>query len=322
MINMNNLFTRLNNAGGKAQQDRMIEDKLKSLQRAVKYSYQGATIQKDDSIDIIPALINPNKLIADYDEKIISLEYKYGLKSGSVFKWLNPLKQGIDTYWLVYLQDLTELAYFKANIRRCNYEIKWSYNNQSFSTYASIRGPKEQSIQDISKSQFNMDVPNYTLSILVPKTPETLQHFQRYTKFYLRNISDNDTPICWRIEAIDSISLQGVLELYAREYYANDDEDDIPNGIVGGLIEPLMPPEQIDMENKEIVGDNFIRPKSIYTYIANQTDAEWNYDKTLPIKIVNIDNNRIDIMWTKNYSGQFILSYGNCQKTIYVQSIM
>jgi hypothetical protein len=31
MINMNNLFTRLNNAGGKAQQDRMIEDKLRSL---------------------------------------------------------------------------------------------------------------------------------------------------------------------------------------------------------------------------------------------------------------------------------------------------
>lgn len=27
------------------------------------------------------------------------------------------------TKWIIYLQDLTELAYFKGEIRRCNYTV-------------------------------------------------------------------------------------------------------------------------------------------------------------------------------------------------------
>ena len=96
----------------------MIKDKRRSLDRAVWNSYQGAKIKKvgDENISPICALINPNKLKQDYDEKILSVGYEYNISVGSVIEWLET-----NTYWLVYLQDLTELAYFKGNIRKCSY---------------------------------------------------------------------------------------------------------------------------------------------------------------------------------------------------------
>ena len=320
MKNLNNMFNRLQNRGGSAQQDRMIKDKQSSFERAVQYSYQGAQVQLIHSENIAPALMNPNKLLADYDEKTISVDYRHGFKTGDVFRWINPSKNNGDTYWLVYLQDLTELAYFKADVRRCSYLIKWQTNNQEYSTYVAIKGPKEQKIKSVSKSQFNMDLPSYTITLLIPKNEETIKQFTRYAKFYLQGLVENEVSICWRVEAVDSISLPGLLEVHAREFYANDDEDDIANGIVGGLIEPIIDDIQINRENEGIVGDNFIKPGFTYTYIGLGETALWQYDSSLPIT-AEIDKNSISLKWDASYSGQFILSYGDKIKTIIVESL-
>lgn len=321
MNNLKNMTTRLTNAGGQKQQDRMIEDKRKTLERAVKYSYQGAQVALVNNIPetIVPALINPNKLLADYDEKTISVDYQYGFQTGKIFRWINPSQQNGDTYWLVYLQDLTELAYFKADVRRCSYMIKWISDGQEQSIYASIVGPKEQKIQSVSKSQFNMDIPNYTITLLMPNNKETIQYFQRYAKFYLQDLDNGNTPICWRVEAIDSVSLPGVLEVHAREYYVNSDEDDVENGIVNGLKQPIISNEQIAEENKGIVGDNFIKPGYTYSYIG-AGDGTWHFDTSLPIQST-ITGNQIDLVWTASYSDQFVLTYGNNEKTIVVVSL-
>ena len=60
---VNNQFVRLNHQGGNLQQNRMIKDKRRSLDRALVYSYQGADVRKIDSTsdDYVRALINPNK---------------------------------------------------------------------------------------------------------------------------------------------------------------------------------------------------------------------------------------------------------------------
>ena len=111
---------RLKYRGGTSQQDRMIKDKRETLDRVVLYSYQGAKVQKVDSDTVDLALINPNQVKQDYDDKIISIGYECGYTPGPIFEWVNT-----DTKWLIYLQDLTELAYFKGDIRKCSYEIKW-----------------------------------------------------------------------------------------------------------------------------------------------------------------------------------------------------
>ena len=304
---------RLRQMGGNRQQERMIKDKRRSLDHAVWNSYQAAEIVKTDAEDRKPvrALINPNKLKQDYDDKIISVGYEYNFTPGTVFEWL-----GTKTYWLVYLQDLTELAYFRGDIRKCSYEISWEDEDGLHKTYAAIRGPVETKINFIQKHGISVDTPNHSLSILMPKNKYTMNYFKRYSKFYL-----NGDDTCWRVEATDWISTPGILEVIAVEYYANETEDDIEVGIVGGLIAKDILPED---DSEIIEGDTFIRVKKSYkyTYLGRQA-APWTVDPKYPVVLEydKEDPRNITLTWTKSYSGQFDLYYGDCKKTIVVESL-
>lgn len=303
---------RLDLHGGAVQQDRMIKDKRKDLDKVILYSYQGAKVRKLDSETSDPALINPNKVKQDYDDKIISIGYEYGYTPGTVFEWLNT-----GTKWLIYLQDLTELAYFKGDIRKCNYEIKWkNEDNEECMTYATVRGPTETNITTTNEETYSMDVPNHSLSMMMPATAEVLQYFKRYSKFYIQPLKEGDQPICWRVEATDTISMPGVLEIIAYEYYSNEQKDDVEEGIVDAYGEEIPQPQ-----DEEIKGDIFIKPKKSYTYeYVGNNEAYWSYDARLPIE-ATVNGKIITIKWTASYSGQFVLNYGDYGKTIVIESL-
>ena len=72
---------------------------------------------------------------------MISIDFASGFKPGDVFEWKNT-----GTYWLIYLQDLTELAYFRGDARKCTYEINWLDNGVKKSAYAAVRGPAQTGI--------------------------------------------------------------------------------------------------------------------------------------------------------------------------------
>ena len=296
------LSALLQHQGGNAQQNRMIKDKYRSFLKALQYSYQGAFISPFGSEEEIRALINPNKVKQDYDDKIISVDYKYNIKTGSVFKWLNT-----DTYWLVYLQDLTELAYFKGDIRRCNYTISWrSEDGEILNSYAAVRGPVETKINFVQKNGITIDTPNYSLSILMPKNDDTIKFFKRYAKFYLKEYQD----ICWRVEAVDSISTPGIIEIIAVEYYINEDLDS--DGIANNIV--------IEQDTSEIKGESIIYPKLSYTYIAPVANGSWvvnSKDVTLSI----IDEYSISLIWNKNYGGEIVLQCDDYEKNIKVNSL-
>ena len=312
---VNNQFVRLNHQGGNLQQNRMIRDKRRSLDRALVYSYQGADVRKIDSTsdDYVRALINPNKLKQDYDDKIISVGYEHHFECGDIFEW-----KGTETYWLIYLQDLTELAYFRGDIRKCSHQINWEDENGKHSTYAAIRGPVETKINYIQKHGISVDTPNYSLNILLPKTADTLSYFQRYNKFYL---ADDELKVCWRIEAIDWLSMPGVLEINAVEYYANEFEDNLKDGTVGTLkTEPINPNNSFVEDT--IIGETFIKPKREYEYeyIGNLV-GKWTVKENYPIELIQ-DGKKVKLRWLNTYSGQFDLIYANCfKKTIVVQSL-
>ena len=160
----------------------MIKDKRRSLDRAVWYSYQAAEIVKVDADERKPvrALINPNKLKQDYDDKVLSVGFEYDIHCGDVFEWL-----GTNTHWLIYLQDTTELAYFRGDIRKCSYKIAWEDEDGLHVTYAAVRGPVETRINSSIKHGIVVDTPNYSLSLLMPKTDAIVARFKRYNKFYL-----------------------------------------------------------------------------------------------------------------------------------------
>lgn len=307
--------TRLHQLGGNQQQERMIKNKRRSLDHAVWFSYQAAQVIKVGLEGSSPAraLINPNKLKQDYDDKIISIGYEYGFEPGTVFQWLNT-----GTYWLVYLQDLTELAYFRGDIRKCSYQIAWEDEEGNLrSTYAAVRGPVETDIPFIQKHGISVDSPNMSLNILMPKNEDTLKYFKRYNKFYLQ---DND--VCWRVESIDWISMPGILEVNAVEYYSNEIEDDIAAGIVGGLIEEIKDPNV--EEPLLIEGDTFIKVKmpSTYSFTGDEV-SEWRVKGNYPVKLEVDKQNpkKVLLTWSAGYGGQFILSYGQYEKTIVAESL-
>lgn len=222
--------TRLQYSGGVNQQDRMNQDKLRVLRKALLYSYQAATAILEDGREF-RCLINPDKLKTSYDEKIISIPYEdiclnpefskrettsQGIESidllpGDVFTWKEN-----NTKWLVYLKRYEETAYLRAEIRRCNYRIE--INGSYYDVYA--KGPNETAIvwNKVKSTMWNN--LNYNLTMYIKKDRKTENFFHRFSKIELNNMP-------WEVQAIDSMSLEGVIIVALRETYQNSIEKEL-----------------------------------------------------------------------------------------------
>lgn len=348
--------TRLNYMGGPLQRDRMNKDKLKSLKKALLYSYQAATVQLSDGREF-RCLINPNKLSADLDNKIISIPFRdvclnmnsinqnddgenatsslnsnnsvatlllkdttkneeatsnketflsdnnnsteevdINIKEGDIVYWKET-----GSHWLVYLRRLEETAYFRADIRRCRYELTLG-NGSKYWAY--IRGPVEQSILWTQFNNNYMNKLNYTLIMYVAQNEETLEYFHRFKKVMI-----NNQP--WEVQAIDSVSSPGIIEISLKETFNNTIETD-SSKVLQDLVDRDNIPEQ---SNVYIHGLNKIYPYEKHTYdIRNHTNGngEWvisNASRKNLIKIVNMSKESISINVITGKSGSFTLSY-------------
>ena len=327
MSNFEMMRKRLEWQGGIEQEDRMIKDKWRTLLRVLKYSYQACDIALaqaqqeilDEGLEpeypIVRALINPDKNKQDYDDKILSVDYIHQFKPGDVFEWKNT-----GTHWIIYLQQLTEDAYFRGEIRRCRYKIKFKDEDGNICyTYAAIRGPVETQIDSIQKNQERIDKPNLSLNILMPRNEVTVKAFDRYKEFILDGR-------CWKVKAVDPISMtvdrQGVLEVNAQEDYINEVTDDEINEIKDGLIvEPDEP-----TPNSEINGETFIKPAIPEIYSVDIDGGTWCIrENNVPVDIEPIDNKSVQVTWKKMTSGQFTLVWNNgsdtYEKVIVVESL-
>lgn len=310
MTNRELMQRRLELQGGIAQDKRMIQDKYRAFLWALKYSYQACDVRRvqkvtapmetDLDTNILPldekkcrALINPDKLKQDYDDKIFSIDYNAGYQPGDVFEW--QTERGPLTQWLVYLPAMTEDAYFESEIRRCKYIIKFrdDKDGKVYATYAAIRGPVETKIESIQKNQIRIDVPNLSLNILIPKNEQTVRLFKRYSEFMLDGK-------CWRVQASDSISIEGVIEINAEEYYKDRDTD--TDEIKDGLIEFEPIPS---LDEGEIHGNGIIKPKITETYsVEADTIGTWSTklgDTCAPVKL-EVDGNIVKLTWLKSIS--------------------
>lgn len=330
MNNLELMRKRLGYQGG-VQDERMIKDKYRTFLKALRYSYQACNVSMaqphgvclglnqfiyDDEYPKYRALINPDKTKQDYDDKILSIDYTTGFDSGDVFKWIGNQFQG-DTYWIIYLQQLTEDAYFRSEIRCCRHRIKFrDEDGKTFSTWAAIRGPVETQINSIQKNQIRLDEPNLSLNILIPQNERTISAFDRYKEFLFAGR-------CWRVEAPDFISMKNIIEVNAEEYYIDKDTDDVNEELKNGLvIEPIDPTPEAD-----IVGETFISAKIEEIYRSPEKGGKWCIvEKNMPVKITLIDDQTMKLIWDKTIDGRFTLQWKKddyiTRKVIVVKSLM
>lgn len=294
------------------QHDRMVKDKLKSLHRALLYSYQGTKIWKDGANKPCRALMNPDKIKFDYDEKIVSVDFKNDIKPGDSFEW--PIGSG--THWLVLKQELTEIAYFRGSVRRCQ-EIKVLDPNtqQEVSIWSAIRGPVETKIDSIQKAGIIAHVPNHSLHVYMPKTDFNTQFFTRYTRF---KFADR----YWMIEAWDDISTPGILEFTAVENYECHGDEQI--------IETVDPnPPVVNPEATVIIGDSFVKPLQTAVFRIDNIEAPGVWEVQLESDNKDVEDilewktygDTIEVKWKAMVSGSYVLSFGNATKTVVVESL-
>lgn len=372
MSDLSNLNLRLQYQGGANQQARMNQDKLKSLKKALLYSYQAATIQLSDGREF-RCLINPDRLSMDLDNKIISIPFEdvclnggTGGNSGEMSQQDNQFNEGtwkdlrnlyatlrlaednwedmvnpdqIDTiaeppeingekipegvqptnlhegdtfywkegssHWIVYLQRLNETAYFRADIRRCRYLLTLG-NGSEYWVY--VRGPVEQNIMWTQANSVYFNKPNYTLIMYITKNSETVEYFKRFSKIMI-----DGRP--WEVQATDSVSTPGIIEMTLKETYNNTVETDIEQAVQKA--EQVQEIEKPDTELPYIYGQSVVYPYDSHTYKLKNYDPTigggvWSLEgQSTPnvVKIINSTLTDAELSITTGKSGKFALVY-------------
>lgn len=310
MENLNRLKLRAERLNNDRQHLRLVEGKRKSFHRALLYSYQTAWIKRDEDEDYVRALINPDKVKFDYDEKILSVDFNHGFQPGDSFEWKNT-----GTHWIVLRQELTELAYFRSNIRRCQQlEVTDPETKEKKNIWIAIRGPVETKINTIQKTGIVADVPNLSLVFYIKYTEENVRLFERYSRFKFSNRY-------WQVQAPDIISTPGIIEVTAEEdFECHGDEY---------IIEPVDPNEKVPQGDPYIEGDTFVQPL-VTTVFKVKGYAQGDWAISLPNNSKDIEDvlewtvqgeDEISVTWNSLISGSYIISYGKLSKTVIVESL-
>lgn len=273
------LNKRLKYQGGN-QEQRMIEDKVRGLKKALLYSYQAATAVLSDGREF-RCLMNPDKDKPDYDNKIISIPFKdiclnkrrigktidgeevIGMKPGDVFTW----KQN-NTHWLVFLRRLTEKAYFMSEIRRCDTEV--TVNKKKYWVY--IRGPVETSIRWNQKKGIMWNNLNYSTVMYITADENTGAHFERFAPIKILDPRDGKEKT-WQVVGVNPHYGDGIIQVFADEYFENTLEEAAKAQAAAQNIENDNP---IDETAAYIDGPVEIKTYSVNNYsIKNATGGQW-----------------------------------------------
>ena len=270
----------------------MRKDKAWSLDKALLYSYQAETAILADGREF-RCLINPNKLSMELDDKMLSIPFAdvclnsnskqkvdIGVKPGDCLEWKEN-----GTHWLVYSHYLQEDAYFRGLMRQCDTFVE--INGVKYWVY--IKGPSEKTIDWQKTSSFNFNNLNYTLELYISNTSETNEFFQRFSKLKVLGKS-------WEVQAVDRITIEGILGIYLKEDYTNEFED----------IEVVE--EEVVTPVTAIKGPNKVYPFDICNYTVNISGGSWALSNS-KARISAQTDSSVEIEITTGKSGQVDLIY-------------
>lgn len=310
MSGLNDMRKRIAYRGGASQVDRMIKDKEKSFKSSLYASYQSATAVLSDAREF-RCLINPNKLSMELDDKVLSIPFedkqingteteKIGVKCGDVIQWKEN-----GTYWIVYSQYLQEIAYFRGQMRQCESDALL-INGTPYRYY--LKGPDEKSIDWQKTKHFIFNDLNYTVEIYISNNSETNEFFQRFKKCKVKGKS-------FEVQAVDRLSLDGLLIVYLKEDYENEWADEEPEEVIPPVEEtPEEEPMPALYRVRDTVAPSIQGPVEVYPYqkieytILNAAGGEWLLSNRRA-RIIKSSESSVEIEITTGRSGSVSLIY-------------
>ena len=315
-MSLDTLKKRMKYYGGANQQERMFEDKLRTLKKALLYSYQAATAVLKDGRQF-RCLINPDKNKPDYDNKIISIPFKdvclneprvgtttqgtvqIGMKPGDVF-----VQKQNNEHWLDFLQSLDEKAYFRSEIRKCEAEAE--IEQEKYWIY--IRGPVETDIKWNSKVGITWNSLNYSIVFYITADDNTKSYFTRFTKVKISDPRDNKLRT-WEVAGVNPYYGDGIIQIFANEYFENSIQDKIKEQEKNEKEQPLM------QSQAYIIGPKEVQQYSSIEYtIFNEDSGYWILQESNG-KEINLNSNQNTIKL--NFTGKI----GNCILIYRVQGL-
>ena len=313
-MSLNNLKKRIGYRGGARQVDRMIEDKEKSLKKALLYSYQSATAVFADGREF-RCLINQNKIDMELDDKMISIPWEdiclnkpkpegqtttqgvepTGVKVGDIIEWKET-----GTHWLIYNQYYQEIAYFRGLMRQCEDEFL-EINGIRFWYY--LRRREDKNIIWQKTDHFIYNKLNSNIEIYTSNTPETNEFFQRFKKIKLKGKN-------YEVEVVDRFSSDGIMVVYLKEDYSNQWMPDNHEEIDEGEIEaPGATFSRLKSIALTIDGAAELYPYDLATYkISTDLNGKWEVSNK-NARIIKHDSTTVTLEVTSGKSGKFDLYY-------------
>ena len=327
MSSLDTLKKRINYDGGPMQEQRMNLDKLRSLKKALWYSYQAQTAILTDNREF-RCLINHDKLKEDYDDKIISIPYDdiclnaaalelptnveqhIGMKVGDTFTWKET-----DTRWIIIQEILEENAYFRGTIRKAEDEV--IINGHPYYGYL---GKCSKEALCHTKGLNSWSEMGYEVVLYITKNEETEDFFHRFKKVMISNR-------LWEVQMVNDITSDTMLIIYLKETFTNEFEPVDNNNTIENNSQ-----EETENENNElniepiIVGQDIVSPFDSVVYtIENAENGHWELSNT-KAKIINETEYSIDISIISAKSGNFEIKYVRdndvlATKTVVIKSL-
>ena len=325
MSAIDNLKKRIDYAGGANQEMRMNNDKLRSLKKALLYSYQAQTAILKDNREF-RCLINHDKLKEDYDDKIISIPYDdiclnandfrgktsedlqhIGMQVGDVFTWKET-----NTKWIVIQEILEENAYFRATIRKAEDEV--IINGKSYYGYL---GKWSKSELWHTKKTTSWSEMGYEVVLYITRDEDTENFFHRFQKVEINGR-------LWEVQMVNDITSETMLIIYLKETFTNEFEP-VPNNAAAASTDGSSEVEDDDTRVM-IEGPDSAYPFDELEYkIKNTDNGIWLLSNS-KAKINNQTNTDITITIVTAKSGSIDLIYRrngeeDIVKTISIQSL-
>ena len=212
-----------------------------------------------------------------------------GMKPGDVFTWKET-----NTDWIVYLQRLEETAYFRAEIRNCKYTL--DIDGKTYKVFARKKALGE--IPWHTSKEISWNDLDYSLEMYLTKDDITKNKYKRFDIIEL-----DDRP--WEVQAVDAMSVDGIVMVALKEYYRNSIEEaieeekeqaetDVPS------VNPTLP---------HITGDTEVYPYDTKVYTINGiTGGSWSLDSK-KAKIVSQTEESVTVEVITGRSGEFELKY-------------